>query len=85
MSKVTALHDEKLTPETSNGGELVNADTVILMAKEGLTPEAKFIYRRYLHHRRKLERLGQIGSRARAEALFAALRDSGADVQMLKP
>jgi len=78
--KLYALHDPDLKPAVFTHptlGECLSVDAVILLARDGITPKAKRIYRAYLKHRRRLERTGLTGKDLRLQACVAALGDFG--------
>lgn len=81
--KLYALHDPDLKPEVFTHptlGECLSVDAAILLARDGISPKAKRIYRAYLKHRRRLDRDGLTGQELRLQAYVAALADFGHSV-----
>ncbi len=90
MAKLYALHDPDLKPVTvqvpgmGDDGLLLSLDTCILLARDGVTPKAKRVYRLYLKHRRALERSGFSGQAMRTEAFYRAMEEMGANIVQQK-
>lgn len=86
MNKLYALHDPDLTPkvqylpERPDVGMVLNIDAAIQLARDGISPKAKAIYRMYLKHRRILQKAGMSGREMRTEAFYRALEESGAKI-----